>query len=177
MKSALSAPLKQACIRFLSMAGGALLLATQPAHAEEDAWGGIRLFDADLSAKFQTVFTPTDGEGFATITFDINTMEIEWEIEHSQLSSRPVGVHLHGPAQPGTNAVQIVDLGTNGLSSPIRGKTKIPDAYAQYMLLGWTYVLLKTEQYPEGEIRGKVDTVPPPNYLEQSAKWGRGEYE
>jgi hypothetical protein len=155
----------------------AFAAAASAVAAEEDAWGGIRLFDADLSAKYQTVFTPTGGEGYATITFDINTMEIEWEIQHSNLSSPPVGVHLHGPAQPGTNAVQIVDLGTNGLSNPITGKIKISDAYAQYMLLGWTYVLLKTERYPEGEIRGKLDTVPPPNYLEQSQKWGRGEYE
>lgn len=147
------------------------------AHAEEDPWGGVRLFESTLSAGSQTTLTKSDGEGYASVIFDINKMEIGWEIEYENLQSPPVGLHLHGPAQPGTNAVWIVDLGVNGLGSPIKGTAKVSDAYAQYMLLGWTYVLLKTEEYPDGELRGKLDTVPPANYLAKSQQWGRGEIE
>lgn len=143
--------------------------------AQEDPWGGVRRFEADLSASNRTTFTESDGEGHAKITFNIESMEIEWEIEYDQLTSKPVGVHLHGPAQPGTNAVAIIDFGINGLESPITGRQRIPDGYVQYMLLGWSYVLLKTRDYPEGELRGKLDVVPPPGYLEKSAQWGRGE--
>lgn len=172
----------------LSVAFLTLALAPAPGsslHAQEatgevvenDAWGGIRTFAADLAAGNQTTYTESDGEGSARITFNIGTMEIEWEVVYDKLTSAPTGIHLHGPAQPGTNAVAIVDLGTNGLESPITGKARIPDGYAQYMLLGWSYVLLKTDRYPEGELRGKLDTTPPPGYLEKSARWGRGDTE
>lgn len=135
---------------------------------EEDAWGGIRLFEADLSAGYQTVLTQSDGAGFAKVRFDLNTMEIIWEVEYADLTSPPTGIHLHGLAQPGTNAVAIIDLGDNGLDSPIVGTVKVSDAHIQYMLLGWTYVLLKTEKYPNGELRGKLDTVPPPGFKKSS---------
>ena len=135
----------------------------------EDAWGGIRLFEAELSAAYQTTLTQSEGTGRAKLSFDIPTMTINWEIDFRGLTSAPTGIHLHGPAQPGTNAVTIVDLGVNGLKSPISGTVKVTDAHAQYMLLGWTYVLLKTRQYPEGEIRGKLDTVPPPDFVRDLA--------
>jgi hypothetical protein len=143
--------------------------------AEADAWDGVRLFEAELSAANQTTVTRSSGRGHARVSFNIYTMQIEWEIDYADLTSAPLGIHLHGPAQPGTNAVAIVDLGINGLENPVSGTIRVADGYAQYMLLGWTYVLLKTEKYPEGELRGKLDTVPPPGYLDKSARWGRGE--
>ena len=143
-----------------------------PASAE-DAWGGIRLFEADLSAANQTTVTRSDGRGLAKIRFDIPTMTISWEVNYTGLTSAPTGIHLHGPAQPGTNAVAIIDLGGNSLESPITGSAEVTDAHAQYMLLGWSYVLLKTRRYPEGEIRGKLDTVPPPDFVRDLAT-GKG---
>lgn len=146
-------------------------------NTEEYPWGGIRVFDAALSARSQTTLTKSDGSAYAHVTFDITKMEIAWEVEYENLQSSPLGAHIHGPAQPGTNAVSIIDLGVNGLESPIKGSAKVSDAYAQYMLLGWTYVQLKTEEYPQGELRGKLDTVPPADYRAKSQKWGRGEIE
>ena len=152
-----------------------LLLAVtgSPAHSvsnslEEDAWGGVRLFEADLSARHQTILTQSDGAGFAKVRFDINTMEMTWEVEFEGLTSSLTSITLHGPAQPGTNAVAIIDLGGQGMKSPISGTMKISDAHIQYMLLGWTYVLLKTEKYNHGELRGKLDTVPPPGFSAES---------
>ncbi len=140
----------------------------RPANGEEaDAWGGKRLFAAEISAREQVTVTMSDGTGAANITFDIPSMTIDWHVEYEGLTSRPTGIHLHGPAQPGTNAVAIIDLGLNGLSSPISGSMVVSDAHVQYMLLGWTYVLLKTENYPEGELRGKLDVVPAPGFTRQ----------
>ena len=129
-----------------------------------DAWGGIRLFEAHLSAKNNTTLTQSQGTGLAKITLDISTMTISWNIDYRGLTSAPTTIHLHGPAQPGTNAVKIIDLDTNGLQNPITGSVKVTDSHAQYMLLGWTYVLLNTKKYPNGELRGKLDTVPPPSF-------------
>ena len=153
-----------ACITLLLFTIAADSTLSASSFDEEDAWGGIRLFEADLSASHQTTLTQSDGRGFAKVRFDISTMEITWEVEYDELTSPPTGIHLHGPAQPGTNAVKIIDLGVNGLDSPITGTLRVPDAHIQYMLLGWTYVLLKTETYENGELRGKLDTVPPPGF-------------
>ncbi len=147
----------------------------QPAIAAEDAWGGIRLFEAELSAANQTTVTNSPGSGLAKLSFDIQTMTIEWEVRFDALTSAPTGIHLHGPAQPGTNAVAIIDLGGNGLESPITGSATVTDSHAQYMLLGWSYVLLKTRRYPEGEIRGKLDTLPPPGFVRDLAT-GKGHW-
>lgn len=129
-----------------------------------DAWGGIRLFEAEISAANHTTLTKSQGIGLAQISFDISTMTITWDVSYQGLTSPPTGIHLHGPAQPGTNAVKIIDLGSKGLQSPITGSVKVTDSHAQYMLLGWTYVLLNTSKYPNGELRGKLDTVPPPDF-------------
>lgn len=137
------------------------------AAEEADAWGGKRLFAAEISAFHQVTVTKSDGIGTVDITFDIPSMTIDWNIEYEGLTSRPTAIHLHGPAQAGTNAVAIIDLGLNGLDSPISGSLQVSDAHVQYMLLGWTYVLLKTEKYPDGELRGKLDIVPPPGFTRQ----------
>ena len=156
--------------RGLAVILGALTINAFSAPAGvEDAWGGIRLFTAELSASNQTTLTESDGVGLADIRFDITTMTISWQVSHSGLTSPPTGIHLHGPAQPGTNAVAIIDLGINGLKSPITGSVKVTDSHAQYMLLGWSYVLLKTRQYPEGELRGKLTTVPPVGFKRDGA--------
>ncbi len=154
----------------------AVVLCTVMVHVDcpsawaEDAWGGKRLFAAELSAANQTTLTHSDGTGLASITLDISTMTITWEVRYRELTSPPTGIHLHGPAQPGTNAVKIIDLGVNGLQSPISGSVKVTDAHAQYMLLGWTYVLLKTSEHPLGELRGKLDTVPPPGFTRSAGR-------
>ena len=49
----------------------------------EDAWGGVRLFAADLSAANQTTVTKSDGRGLAKIEFDIPTMTISWEVSYT----------------------------------------------------------------------------------------------
>lgn len=141
-----------------------ILSATSPVKAD-DAWGGVRTFAADLSASNQTTVTNSDGAGLANVTFDINAKTITWRIEYSNLTSSITGVHIHGPARVGQNGDPLIDLGANGLGSPITGTVEISDSNAEYMMLGWTYVLLKTQQYPNGELRGKIDRVPPPEFV------------
>lgn len=133
----------------------------------DDLWGGKRTFAGKLSADYQTTLTNSDGTGAVKIEFDIATKTITWEVSYQGLTSRPTAVRLHGPAQPYTNGGPIIDLGTGGLASPIRGSTPIAAGHVQYLLLGWTYVSIATEKYPGGEIRGKVDVVPPPELVRQ----------
>ena len=133
----------------------------------DDMWGGRRNFSAALSADQQTTLTNSDGTGTVKIEFDIASKTITWDVTYQGLTSRPTAVRLHGPAQPYTNGGPIIDLGAGGLASPIHGSVAIAAGHVQYLLLGWTYVSIATERYPGGEIRGKVDVVPPPELTRQ----------
>lgn len=150
---------------FLGLAGllGATGVMAQdgepPAHP--DLWGGRRLFSAQLSAGYQPTVTVSNGRGAARMDFDLASQTMNWEITYEGLTSAPRSITLHGPAQPGTNAAAIIDLGGGGLTSPVRGTVKVPAGQVQYMLLGWTYIQIATARYPDGELRGKVDVVPP----------------
>ncbi len=55
---------------------------------------------------------------------------------------------------------------------PIRGSATVPAGQIQCMLLGWTYVLISTKRYPNGEIRGKVDVVAPDRPARESGAPG-----
>lgn len=141
--------------------GGTMAAAPARAQDQEDLWGGKRRFAAKLSADHQTTLTDSDATGEVSIEFDIASKTMSWEITHRGLTSAVKAVRLHGPAQAGTNAAPIIDLGGNGLISPIRGNVAVAAGHVQYLLLGWTYVSIATARYPDGEIRGKVDVVPP----------------
>ena len=144
-----------------------LVATTAAAETVDDLWGGHRTFAAALSADQQTTLTDSNGTGTVKIEFDIASKTITWDVTYQGLSSRPTAVRLHGPAQPYTNGGPIIDLGTGGLGSPIHGSVAIAAGHVQYLLLGWTYVSIATERYPGGEIRGKVDVVPPPELTRQ----------
>lgn len=153
--------------RLLALAAVAIMIiAPLAAGAAEtpdtsDLWGGKRTFTARLSADYQPVVTKSNGQGAARIVLDIATRTISWEIEYSGLTSPATAIGLHGPAQPGTNGAVIIDLGPKALKSPVSGSLVVPQGQIQYMLLGWTYVLVSTRRYPNGELRGKLDVVPP----------------
>lgn len=153
--------------QWLALAALAVLICgpAAPRAAEtpdtRDLWGGKRTFSAELSAGYQPVVTKSNGKGAARVVLDIATRTINWEIEYSGLTSPATAIGLHGPAQPGTNGAVIIDLGEKSLKSPVRGSLVVPQGQIQYMLLGWTYVLVSTQRYPNGELRGKLDVVPP----------------
>jgi len=126
-----------------------------------DLWGGTRTFAARLSAANQPMLLDSPATGTVKIVLDLATRTMRWEISYDKLTSAPVAIGLHGPAQPGTNGAQLIDLAGKSLVSPARGSTSVPAGQIQYMLLGWTYVLISTKRFPNGEVRGKVDVVAP----------------
>ncbi len=162
-------------IKFVRALGGCLaaaavfmaVAASAATETIDDMWGGRRTFAAALSADQQTTLTDSNGTGTVKIEFDIASKTITWDVTYQGLTSRPTAVRLHGPAQPYTNGGPIIDLGVGGLGSPIQGSVAIAAGHVQYLLLGWTYVSIATERYPGGEIRGKVDVVPPPELTRQ----------
>lgn len=131
------------------------------ADPARDLWGGTRTFVARLSAANQPMLTDSPATGSAKIVLDLATRTMRWEITYTRMTSAPVAIGLHGPAQPGTNGAQLIDLAGKSLVSPVHGNSPVPAGQIQYMLLGWTYVLISTKRHPHGEIRGKVDVLAP----------------
>lgn len=131
-----------------------------PEAAAKDLLGGVRKFRADLSAANQPTVTASQGRGVAEFHFDIANETISWTVSFEKLTSPVIAITLHGPAQPGTNAASLMTLGRTPRESSITGRSGIGAGEVQYMLLGWTYVLISTQRFPDGEVRGKVDIVP-----------------
>ena len=67
------------------------------------------------------------------------------------------GAHIHGPATAGENADVIVDLGGEGLESPMEGETTLDQGQVDQLVAGNWYVSVHTEANPDGEIRGQIE--------------------
>lgn len=119
-----------------------------------------RVFHADLSAENQTRVTTSPAKGTADFRLDLATLTLSWDVEFDSLLARPIAASLHGPAQPGANGLPFVNLAPASIKSPLAGSAVVNEAQVQYLLAGWTYVNITTEDHPYGEIRGQVDVGP-----------------
>lgn len=88
-------------------------------------------------------------------------------VRYSNLSSNQVSAQLRGPALPGTNGVLIKDLGASGGTTgciPASCQGTIPNAddipftdeLLQYLVEGKLYMVIGSENFPDGEIRGRI---------------------
>ena len=53
----------------------------------------------------------------------------------------------------------ILDLAPGNPKSPARGEGQLSDAQIEYLLTGWSYALVTSRKYPQGEARGQLDRV------------------
>lgn len=139
-----------------------LLVVAATSHAQSNESEGWRFFAAELSAENQTVLTDSPGTGSAEFTLELASLNLSWDVSFADLTSPVTAVHIHGPAQPGTNAPPMIDLAPEAVTSSLKGGVRITESQVQYMLQGWTYVSIHTQMHPNGEIRGKVHVKRPP---------------
>jgi hypothetical protein len=114
------------------------------------------VFKAILSADDQSIPTESPGTGIAEVRLERATLKITWKVTYQGLTSPPVSAGLYGPENVGGNAGQVVNLGVNGLKSPIEGSTVLSDGVFNYLITGRVYVNLHTRKYKEGELRGQL---------------------
>jgi hypothetical protein len=115
-----------------------------------------RMFKADLAASNMTVLTESPGVGRADYELDLPTLTLRYTIAFDKLTSPATAVVIHGPAQAGTNAPQMLNLAPKGTPrSPLKGSLQVTESQVQFFLQGWTYTLISTQKNPTGEIRGK----------------------
>ena len=153
--------MKKSLLALMSVAG--LFLATL-SQAETILWTA----NLDQAQETSVDVAVPDAIGSAFGDFDTVTGILSWEISWSGLSDPAIGMHFHGPAEPGVAAGILVGIGD--LNSPSIGSAMIDDpAQVADLLDGLWYINIHTVANEGGEIRGQVIfdrvSVPEPGTL------------
>ncbi len=93
--------------------------------------------------------------GFAEASYDDVTRTLTWHVTYEGLTGPLVAAHIHGPAEPGSNAGIIFEFDPIEIS-PIDGSATLTEQQAADLLAGLLYVNLHTAAHPGGEIRGNL---------------------
>lgn len=122
------------------------------------------------------VVPPTSSAGWAHVRLHYSTDDFYdphpcvYEISYNDLSSQTTGAHLRW-GHTGTNGPNAITLTSDQFSSPSHGYPAIPWSILDSLGSDSLYVVVTTESYPDGEVRGEFINITPPAVEESS--WGR----
>jgi hypothetical protein len=95
------------------------------------------------------------GKGSLTAAYSSATQILQWRLSYSGLSGPVTWAFLDGPDGTGAPA-EIVPINLSDESNPHPGAATLTAQQAADLLAGRWSVVLKTEQYPGGEIKGAL---------------------
>lgn len=115
-------------------------------------------FRATLSGASEVPPVETKGSGWFEAVYRPSTKVLEYRLNVAGLSGPVTMAYLHGPAQPGQNAQQVAPINVPFYSdrSTISDGVTLTKQQADEVLAGLWYVNVRTEKYPDGEIRGQI---------------------
>ncbi|MBI1950182.1 MAG: CHRD domain-containing protein [Acidobacteria bacterium] len=142
----------------LDVAGsGGTQVLTVSGNRRPDADPAVTRFEFDLGGSQEEPKNTSLGTGSCTVNLDQPSGQVTVGCRYQGLSGPATAAHIHGPAQPGTNAGVIVPLAAiGGASGTVTGGGTLTPALVQAMLDGLTYVNVHTQLRPGGEIRGQI---------------------
>jgi hypothetical protein len=111
-------------------------------------------FKSELNAKNEVPPNNSTATGTTEATFDTVTKTLTWAVTYSGLSGPAIGIHFHGPGEPGKNAGITVPFPFVG--NPAKGSIMLSDAQAADIMAGKWYTNVHTALNPGGEIRGQL---------------------
>jgi len=111
-------------------------------------------FDVTLEASQVVEPTTSTATGVGYVEVDTINNILSYEIVYTDLSSSETMAHIHGFAPRGVNAPALHAL---PLGSPKNGTWDYDESDEEEILAGLTYVLIHSEDFPDGEIRGQID--------------------
>ena len=114
-----------------------------------------RSFTATLSGAQEVPPTASMATGTASATLDPDGT-LHWNVSYQGLTGPAAAAHFHGPAAPGANAGVAVNIGAQGLASPIQGAAHLTEPQIADLAAGRWYINIHTAANPNGEIRGQV---------------------
>ncbi len=145
------------------LVGAALGLAAcsllQPSSPKTETASGIA-FEAALSGRDEV--PPANSRtatGTARLEYDKARQLVIWDVKFSNLTSEATAAHIHGPADPSSNAGVVLTLPPRNMFpivSPLQGSATVTDAQAADLMAGKWYVNIHTARNPNGEIRGQL---------------------
>jgi hypothetical protein len=146
-------------IRFFGVAALLLLSACGNFYPGDPAETKPR-FSAALTGANEAPPTASPGVASLTASYSPSRRILTWKLSYRDLSGRITWAEFRGPDIEGTDsAVVPINLLIEGGSHP--GEATLTDQQAADMLAGRWYVVLKTEKYPAGEIKGPLVPATP----------------
>ncbi len=118
-------------------------------------------FYADLSDGPQRAPTESPGVGRVDFVLERDTLKLSWAMSFKDLTSDPVGLHIHGPVPAEGDAPALFDLATDPIRSPLKGEKILTLGEVAFFVQHLVFVNLHTSKYPLGELRGPVRKLPP----------------
>lgn len=113
------------------------------------------MFKADLQGASEVPPTDSSGSGNAIVTLNTADRTVAWKITYGGLTGDASAAHFHGPAAIGSNAGPAIDI--SGKIS--EGSAPITDQQIADLEAGKWYVNIHTAKFPDGEIRGQVESA------------------
>jgi hypothetical protein len=119
-------------------------------------------FKASLAAANETPPVPGAGYGTMEARYIPSQQVLEWRLYYGKLSGPVTWAYLQGPDGVGNDHANVVPLNPPYSGNIERGSVTLTPQQAADLMAGKWSVELRTEQYPNGEIRG---TLEPTHYL------------
>lgn len=123
--------------------------------AEPSRQPELAAFRAQLSGAETVPPSNSPARGELVAVLNRNTGLLQWKLSFSQLSGPVRAAHFHSPAMEGEVASPVLAIGRQ-FTSPYEGRAMLSPGQRANLLAGQWYVNLRTERYPEGEIRGQL---------------------
>lgn len=102
----------------------------------------------------------TGASGIAACTIDTATLELDWELSFSGLTSVSTAAHFHN-APFGINGPVLIPIpnasGMTSTATPITGSATLDVSMLSEFLAGNVYINVHDTTFPGGEIRGQVE--------------------
>lgn len=110
-------------------------------------------FEATLAGNLVLPGNSSSATGTFTGTYNKSSKQLSYTVNYTGLTPKDGHIYL-APGGPGTNGSRIITFGS--VASPISGSSVLAQAQENALMEGRLYVVLNTERYPVGEIRGNI---------------------
>lgn len=116
-----------------------------------------RIFSGRLDGNQVVPPVTTQARGHVLVALNSSQNQIRVSLFFVNLGSPQTSASINGPAMPGENAPVIFDLGSTGqICGHITATFDVTPDQVQQLRSGLWYVIVGTENNPNGEIRGQI---------------------